>query len=270
MLAKGIFGAGRAAVLLLLTGLLATDFASAADQDDSEFDEGWMRISAGLDYSVGDYDQPKSTASWYLPLKIQYGRGPWTYQLTIPYLRIKGPGNVVGGTIPSGSSGADRITQQGLGDITVGVSYEIYPSNPLLPLIGFSGKVKFATADEDEGLGTGENDYRLELELLKSFGRFTPFGSVGYRLRGELFDESLNNTVFASVGVGWRFTQLISGGLSYDFKEAASRAADDAHDLVPFFSVRISETMTLGTYTIVGLTDQAPDFEMGFNVGVSW
>ncbi|MBN1226009.1 MAG: hypothetical protein JXA79_03375, partial [Deltaproteobacteria bacterium] len=65
-------------------------------------------------------------------------------------------------------------TEQGIGDITLVLSYNLsslFASYPLyLPSIDISGGLKLPTADPEKGLGTGEYDYTLGLNLTWDFG----------------------------------------------------------------------------------------------------
>ena len=46
--------------------------------------------------------------------------------------------------------------------VPVRITVPLVHANPLL--IDLTGKVKFGTADENKGLGTGENDYAVQAD----------------------------------------------------------------------------------------------------------
>jgi len=260
------------AVLLVLTAWVAPGFARAAGDDRDQENAGRITLSTGIDLSSGDYGQVEDTDIWYVPLALKYERGPWIGKVTVPFIRIEGAGDVVGGVegpIIIGGGGA-QTREQGLGDVIAALSYVLYPSTSFLPVAEFTGKVKFATADEDEALGTGENDYTAQLDLSKALGRLTPFGTVGYRWIGEPSGVELDDVFFASAGLGLKITNWLSAGVIYDFKQASSDAADDSRELVTYLSLKISDALTLGSYTVIGLSDSSPDLGLGVNVSVSW
>ena len=266
MYRSGLLGAPWPLVPIALA-LFATSSAAA----DSE--GGRVTFSTGLDFSRGDYGQEEKTDIWYLPLTLAYERGPWIAKVTVPLIQIEGPGDVVGGTEGSvviGGGAGERSRERGLGDIVTSLSYVIYVPDSIWPLVELTGKVKFGTADEEDGLGTGENDYTAQLDLAKTIGRVTPFVTVGHRWIGEPSGVELDNVLFASAGLGLRLTRRLSVGAIYDFKEAASDASEDSRELVPYLSLRLSEHMKVGTYTVIGLSDSSPDLGLGFNVGYSW
>ena len=53
-------------------------------------------VIAGADYLTGKYGGTLATDVTYLPLTLRYDAWPLNLKLTVPYLRITGPGNVVG------------------------------------------------------------------------------------------------------------------------------------------------------------------------------
>jgi len=119
-----------------------------------------FRIGMGADFSSGDYGTGQDTEIFSVPVTFKYVTDPWTLRLMVPYIEITGSGDVVGGTdtpVVIGSP-STRGSQSGLGDIVSGISYAILPTNDAMPLIEFTGKVKFPTADESKGLGTGGFD----------------------------------------------------------------------------------------------------------------
>jgi hypothetical protein len=63
-------------------------------------------LSAGADYTTGKYGGTTSTDIWYVPFVGRYDSGPFIFKLTVPYLRITGPGNVVGPGIAGGGGAA--------------------------------------------------------------------------------------------------------------------------------------------------------------------
>lgn len=223
-------------------------------------------VSTGLDYSSGDYGDPIDTRTWYVPLTMRFERGPWSARVTLPFLSISGPGGVVGGADGVeviGPSSATRTTESGVGDVVLNAGYSIEPWVAAMPWIDLTGKVKFPTASEKRGLGTGEFDYSLQLDLMKGFGRLTSFGTVGYRFVGDPPDSSLSNTIFTSIGAAWRFNAQWSAGLTYDWRQTASRTGE-SHELGPYLSWKARKNLSVTPYGVIGLSQKAPDYGIGF------
>ena len=132
--------------------------------------EGAFSLTSGVDYSSGKYGQSQSTDITYIPLIAKYETDSTTFKLTVPWVKIRGPGDVVGGNAPIvlGKSNRPVTTESGLGDIVFAATQTIAQfgeTNPLL--LDLTGKVKFATGSRSKGLGTGENDYTIMLDAYK-------------------------------------------------------------------------------------------------------
>lgn len=161
-----------------------------------------------MDCSSGKYGDVASTDILYVPFTGKYETGRWMFKLTVPYIEVTGPGNVVRdvGVIRTSTS-MTRTTQKGLGDVVAAATYNLYAGGASDPVVDLTGKVKFGTADETKGLGTGENDYAAQVDVYKGFGRFTAFGTVGYRVLGSPAGVFLNNVFYAPWAAATRSTR---------------------------------------------------------------
>lgn len=227
-----------------------------------------LTATTGFDFSTGAYGEPVRTDIWYVPLGLKVERHPWVLRVTVPWLRVRGPKGVVvdqGGVVVAGESGGRR-SEQGLGDVIAGVSYRIDPPYPALPFVELTAKVKFPTASRDRGLGTGEFDGTLQLDLSKRFGSFTPFVTVGHRFVGDPPGAHLADTTFASLGLDWRIERRLSAGLIYDWRQTASRRLGDSHELVPYLYWRLGKHVALSPYGVVGFTSASPDAGVGLQL----
>src|SRR5258705_1572146 len=88
----------------LLRGALATTFCLSSSALFGA--DGVFTLGTGFDYTTGKYGTSEKTEILYVPLSGKYETGPWTFRAVVPYIRITGPGNVVG-------AGADRVTLPG-------------------------------------------------------------------------------------------------------------------------------------------------------------
>ncbi len=235
---------------------------------------GEWRVSTGFDYSTGDYGETEDTDIYYVPVTVRYLRDPWLVKLTVPWIRIKGPGGVVGGgpdgPVVTGGENRDRRAESGLGDVVASVSYTVPALMKPGTFVELTGKVKFGTADEDKELGTGENDYTLQVDVAKRFGDVTPFATLGYRFTGESDEFDLDDVFFVSVGGAYRLSAKTSAGLIYDYREAASRTSDDPQDLVAYLTHKLTGEWGLTAYAAAGLSDGSPDANVGFQVSYTF
>ncbi|HEY9199220.1 MAG TPA: hypothetical protein VIR60_07625, partial [Gammaproteobacteria bacterium] len=174
-------------------------------------------VSLGVDYSTGDYGGSESTDILYYPLILKYATGPWIGKLTVPYIRIKGPGDVVPDIGRVGTFIRPTRTEQGLGDVVASLTRAVYSSESVL--LDATGKVKFGTANEDRSLGTGENDYSLQLDGYVPVGKATPLATLGYKVFGDPSGYDLDNVVFASAGFTYALQERLSTGAIFDYRE---------------------------------------------------
>jgi len=266
-----LFIAASAAILLAASTTRAEETWSA------------FKFSTGVDYTTGDYGSDTDTDILYVPFTVKYEHGAWFGGVTIPYIRIKGDASVVGGAdgtvitrkngktkTVNGNTVPDVTTNSGLGDIVGQLGYSFFLNHKTLPLVDLIGKIKFPTADEDKGLGTGEFDYSIQADVSKRFGHWTPFGTLGYRFIGEPSGTDLNNIFFASLGAGYQLQEHWSAGLVMDYRQSTSDGKDDPLEFTPYTTWKPHRDWALTGYGVFGATDGSPDYGGGMQVTYTW
>jgi len=260
--------AGRLRGGLGLALLLAA--APGASQESAGIEQA---LSIGAYAAHGDYGEDVRTRIRYVPLTYELNRGPWGLQLTLPWLRVTGLGNVlvnVGG-VTRAVAGNEITTEQGIGDAVLTAIYRFEPWSATAPFLDVRLDVKLPTADEQRGLGTGEPDYSLELDLSQALGRTVLFGAVGYTLRGksDLY-VGLEDGAFAQLGLSYPLTPRVNAGLYYDFRERASVFSPESHELVPYFTWQLSDSWSVSGLATWGLTDASADAAVLGQLRYSW
>ncbi|MBW2666409.1 MAG: hypothetical protein JRE13_08980 [Deltaproteobacteria bacterium] len=225
-----------------------------------------VTVSTGVDYSTGDFGSPTDTDLLSVPFGLKLEWEPFVLKVSSSYLRIDGDVVPVGGS-PEAVEGASRLVS-GIGDVVLAGTYVYYPGRKVsfLPVTEITGKVKFGTANEDDGLGTGETDYEIKLDLSKRFGRVTPFGAVGYKFIGEPEGVELRNKIFAYGGLTVRVLDMLNLGLAYDWSQSAVSGRPDFHELSPFATIRFGRHFAIDPYAVVGLSTPAPDWGIGLQM----
>lgn len=80
-----------------------------------------------------------------------------------------------------------------------------------------TGKIKFPTAYRDRGLGTGEFDERLGLQLSKKLTEaWISFVDLGYTNLGDPPGVTLRNQWNYDLGLGYYFTKTLLGSVYYE------------------------------------------------------
>jgi len=267
----GRIGLGSA-VCLWLAASASQVGALGPDDAQPPWWAGELAVSTGVDFSHGDYDDPIDTDLWYVPITASYlfDHVPWwpqrwdqlEFSLTVPYLRIDGPGNFF--IDERGRDRAERTREEGLGDLLLSGTYIWYPrAGSPWPVAEFGVQWKIPTGDVDRGLGTGKSDLALELDLSRSWGRFTPFVTLGYRFIGDPDEGRLDDAWFASAGIAARLAPRLSTGLSWTWLQSTSPSRPDGHELIAYGVLRLRERLSLSPYVVVGLAGYAPDWGVG-------
>lgn len=245
-------------ILLAVVAMLAAAHVARA--------EVW-KLSAGVDYTSGDYGGDEDITTAYVPFTIKYRGARWGARITVPYLEVSGPATVLdadGQLI----SGPDR-TERGLGDVIGALTlYDVVslPENSFY--VDATAKLKIATADEEQGLGTGETDYAFQVDWYKDFERAGLFGALGYKMYGDPAGFDLDNAVFASIGGDYRLAGTTRAGLIYDYRESAIAGGDALQELTLFVSFAGLGGASIQPYVLTGLSDASPDWGAGIMVNV--
>jgi hypothetical protein len=225
-----------------------------------------LRFSTGIEYSTGEYGGTDDIEELYVPFTFRAWFDRVGLRLTVPYLRVTAPDETIitdPGTEPLPGSGAS-VTESGLGDVIGALTlYDVYVSDDANFVIDVTGKIKFATADEAKGLGTGENDYTLQMDAFRFFDRLSLQGSAGYRLRGEPPGVDLNDVFLASVGGAYLASDNTMVGMYFDYRQSALSGTDDVQELSGFASFRLGRAWRMEVYAFTGLTDSSTDFGGG-------
>ncbi len=234
--------------------------------------ENNLTFTSGVDYSSGKYGQSEKTNITYIPLTGKYETGQWTFKLTVPWLKIDGPGGVSGDSrvVTTNSTTSNRTVESGLGDVVAGVTYNALQFDAQKIYIDVGAKVKFPTASESKGLGTGEFDYSVLVDVYKTFDQLTLLGTVGYKVLGDPGGVNLNNVWFGSVGGVYKFDSKNSAGLTVDLREPTSKSGTDLREYTLFYSHKFNDTYKLQTYLVSGDTRSSLDFGGGAMLSMSW
>jgi hypothetical protein len=227
-------------------------------------------LTTGLDYSTGKYGGTESTDMLYIPVTGKYEVDKYTLKLTVPYLQVTGPGNVVRDVGQIGPASTTRTKQSGLGDIVVAGTYDMYGGHANGTFVDVTAKIKFGTADEAKGLGTGKNDYALQADLYKTFGKNTVFGTLGYKVMGSPPGVTLNNVFYASLGAGHQYSQETSAGLILNLQEKAFPTGFPQQELTAYVSRKLGKTWKAQAYAVKGFSNGSPDWGAGAMFSVAF
>lgn len=275
-----------AAVLPLLLLGLSMQVARA---DDS----GHATASVGADYSSGKYGTPFETEIWDVPLSVGYEANRWSVKLTVPFIDISGANDVIpgigrvknnnpngrgrgrGNGNGNGGSTPPPVTEtsgsaSGLGDVVAQASYGLVRDDADQFGLDVTGKVKFGTADENKGLGTGKNDYSLGLGTYKGFGAWTLFADAGYTKYGSSAYIPLHNGWNADLGAGYKLDDSNTIGAYYYYRQKISDFGYQLSEATAYWNHKFGDSLRLQAYALAGFSDGSPDWGLGANVRYSF
>ena len=238
--------------------------------------DGAVSASLGAEYSTGDYGTSSKTAFWFFPTTLKHETDVNMISLTVPYVSVEGQGDVVvtagggmgmgGGarTISRSSTRTSTRTDSGFGDVVLTGSHAIV--NTVSARIDLTGKIKFGTADEKDNLGTGENDYAVQLDLENHLNSNSIFGSAGYKILGDPPGTDFRNVFYGSIGFSHRLDAVRTAGLAYDAQQSALSGASGQSELTLFLSNKLDKKTKLTGYVLKGLADGSPDWGLGITL----
>ena len=241
------------------TGIAATGTAPAPSDANS------FELSSGFDYSVGKYGAATDTSVKSVPLEAKAQLGRLRLQAALPYVWVKGPGQIVGGVVVGSSNPNAIAARQGIGDLSLGAAYRVSDEHGALPTIELGGSAKLPTAATT--LGTGKADYGASVALYKSVGpKVTLFGSLGYSWLGSPAAYRLNNGVTGYGGINLRPDAAINLGASVSYREPVATGLQGQAAVSPYMTYRFSQKFGLTAYASAGLNEASPRVGAGLRL----
>lgn len=239
--------------LFVLTTLLVPLIAQAGN-----------RFVTGVEYTRGDYGTGVDTSTWYIPFSLSHSGENYSVGLTVPVIAVSGSSEVSGvrgtghGTTTTVTTTTTR-TDIGIGDVVARASLQLLPEGTATPWMAITGKVKFGTASASKNLGTGENDYAVQLELAR--GRFD--ATLGYNVLGDTDTVDYDNIVYGAVAWTSPLNKTWDLRSEYYAEQPALSGGDPVQELTFSFDRALDSKRNLSLYVIKGFTDASADWGVG-------
>ena len=239
------------------------------------------RFALGLafDFASGDYGTGITSDTATTSLIVgHYPTDRLDIELTIPYLYQTGSSTTSGGIrfgVPRGEEvtmgppqfGSDaretEDSRQGLGDLLLSVGYILLPESAATPQVRTTAFVKFPTADETEGLGTGEYDFGGGVTLAKWIDRVYLFGGATAVFPGEGAGLGLKDFQTYEAGAGRLIGEKLLPSVSLWGATAPSAESSSLLEARAKLSYQLSASTGLLGYLAAGLADNSPDYAAG-------
>lgn len=233
-----------------------------------------LDISLGTSVAGGHFGATSQAQIVATALGVRYAVGGLRFSASIPYMSIRTAGTILTGIdstpiLVSGTTTPRRVTRDGIGDLTLGVSYTL-PSAPDGLELELSGRAKLPTARNATQLSSGKTDYSLGAQVTKAFGPVAPFVSATYRIFGDSSRFRLKDGFAASVGASITTSGNLVLLASYHYAEPATRLVKDAHELFAGASAAIPNSrFRLTAFATKGLSSGAAAISGGIGLAVN-
>ena len=283
------------------TGGLAADKTDQGPQLAS--DRNWQ-VGFTPSYSSGNYGTNTTSTFFSAPISIRRFFSYGDVSLVIPFVTATTDGRttLVGGTafrVDAGGggggtpddggcsgkgstvSGKDRacgtttraagqkVTTSGIGDIILRGRYYAVEEKDWIPLIAVTGRLKLPTASASQGLGTGEMDEGVGMEVLKLLGgKWVAFLDGGYNVIGRPDGLNLRNQHWYDVGAGYYVTSDLMTSVYFEEYRSLVSGRQNARDVFFAMNYRASSGWRFNGGVTVGVSNGAPDYAL--STGVSY
>lgn len=226
-----------------------------AIDDADPVEPGLYELEAGAGY-VGDAD----CDHWDFPIGLARGLVPGVEA------GIGFGGQFEERTEVLDDSGTDReVDEEGIGDLVVGAKWHMIKSCPLGARHALVPSVKFPTADDEEGLGSGETDYDLTWIASRALGeKAGAHINAGYSWIGGP-DEDV---VHYGVALDYQLLEAVQWVGEFFAEEELADEADTVVQYNTGFRWSPTENLMLDIAGGSKISGEAPDFIA--TAGLTW
>lgn len=244
--------------------------AAALRLDRREGAARWQ-VDGFFHHTSGDYGIDEETKATSLGVTVARLFPLGRLSATIPYVSITGRGEVtfVAGNPKRRSKVQTRVeemTESGLGDIILRGYRLLSLEKSNRPEIGVLAFVKLPTADEEDGLGTGEFDGGVTMDVYKTLQRrFFALAEWGYTVVGDPPGIDYNDKWMFSLGGGRELIRPMFIAFFYAEERAIIAGEDNPQSLTASLRFLMTERASMGLAFLLGLSDGAPDLGLSLS-----
>ncbi|MBN2563985.1 MAG: transporter [Phycisphaerae bacterium] len=217
-------------------------------------DPGQCEVEAGVGY-VDDAD----CEHWDFPLGLAYGLAP-NVEVGVGF-----GGQLEKRTELLDDGCEEDVDESGIGDLEIGAKWRFIEECPLGARHALAPSVKFPTADDDKGLGSGETDYDLAWIASWSLGEKAGLHlNAGYSWVGGDDDD----VVHGGLALDYQLSEAVQWVGEVFAEEEQADGADTVVQYNTGFRMSPTETLTLDIAGGSKIDGEAPDFFA--TAGLTW
>lgn len=180
-------------------------------------------------------------------------------------------GNTAAVSTASGSGGGVLGNDYGMGDITLTGGFNLLEDGETSLLLRPTIYIKFPTADESKGFGTGKFDFGAGVALSKWLGNWQPFAEGRYIFQGAANDGTgAKNFLTVDAGVAYSWTERLATSAYARTGTALYDGATEPLEARLKLSWRFAEKTYTDVYALKGFGDGSPDYGGGASVFVEF
>lgn len=243
---------------IVKTGVLSLIFITSAYAND------YFSVGTAADFSQGYYGAANKTDVFATVTQIKYQTQHISLQLALPYLFISGTNySISSNSTLASATNSQKLTKEGIGDVTLSATYNIFYSNEYRFAIDGIFKLKIPTASYNDGLGTGELDESLQIYSYKGFNDFTLIVGGGYKWLGQPENTQYQNVANGTVGLDYQLSTSTSLGSLFDIRQSVFDELENQTEITIYGTHKFSPSWNSQLYVYKGLTSSSPTFGVG-------
>lgn len=255
-------------ILAILPAVFLFAPAASAEEGGESLPEHHSQVAIGYEY-VEDASVPgQELTQRSIPLVMTRESDDYAVELVIPYLQRTAPSGKIAKDHHHESRTASavitpRVTNQGLGDITASLQRTLIGEKDSAFSLYVKGEIKFGTADVKQGLGTGVNDYFLEIKAKRIVDAFTGQASIGRAKFGSPGDVSVDDVAesiyfrdiyYGSLGGTYQVNEDLKVGMNLEMGQAAQVGGYQQRDLSGVTEYKFSRNQTVRLVLLKSIT----------------
>lgn len=255
-------------IFMLLVSINPLQIANALERDRPVLlTTGELSFLTGLEYQQADYGTTDSTDLWRIPLGVGYRIENFSFFASMPLLFASSDGTIiVTHRMSSSAMRAGKSSASGIGDLTLSGTFYFTTDARNSASYYLTGGAKFGTADASKGLGTGEDDFFIEVGAYKNMDSYTLSAMLGQEISGDTTDFNYDDVLYGTVGLA-KWTKMSSQLGSYLYYSQSQVSGLEAPlELNVFYSQFIAKNRSIYYFLAKGLSDGSPDFSFGGNL----
>ena len=261
-----------------------------------------VQLSAGADYSSGNFGATTKTSVLLAPLAAKFSTGNWTLRVSAPYVSISGPSNITviiedngggsnsgsesgsgkessGSSSSSSSSGSDdggsvgggtttstvvkNRTVSGLGDTSLSATYSFNSIAETPIYVDVIGRVRLPTGDEVKGTGTGATDYTAQTEVGVDANAGGMYLTGARRFLGSTKLVQRVSGWQAGAGAWLNLGETVVLGTYYDWRQASTLGAADPSEVGAYLTLKLTHTWKVELNAGKSLNRTGADYNAG-------